>query len=81
MGAFAEVIAVGEKNIHRLPTGWSFEEACGLGATAGVRYGVLVERAKVREGEWVMITGASGVWGLWRRNCESDGSEGCGGGG
>lgn len=64
LGAFAEAIAVDEKNIHRVPDGWSFEGACGLGATAGVSYGGLVERAKVREGEWVMITGASGGLGL-----------------
>ena len=60
LGAFADATAIGEKNIHRLPKGWSLEEACGLGVTAGVSYGGLVGRAKVREGEWIMITGANG---------------------
>ena len=64
MGAFAETIVVDEESLHRIPEGWSFEEACGLGATAGVSYGALIGRAKVQKGEWVMITGASGGLGL-----------------
>ena len=64
LGAFAEVITIDEKNLHTISEGWSFEEACGLGATAGVSYGGLVEGAKVRGGEWIMITGASGGLGL-----------------
>lgn len=64
LGAFAESITADEEDIHKIPEGWSSEGACGLAATAGVSYGGLVERAKVREGEWAMITGPSGGLGL-----------------
>jgi NADPH2:quinone reductase len=50
--------------LRKVPDGWSFADASGLFVTAPTSYAALVNRAKVKEGEWVLIHAAAGGVGL-----------------
>ncbi|KAI9771149.1 MAG: hypothetical protein M1840_002500 [Geoglossum simile] len=63
-GAFAEMIAVPEEGLRRMPGGWSFQDAAGLMVTAPTSYAALVFRAKVQKGEYVLIHASAGGVGL-----------------
>jgi NADPH:quinone reductase len=54
-GAYAEVIAVPEGGLRRVPEGWSFQDAAGLMVTAPTSYAALVFRAQVQKGKGVYI--------------------------
>ncbi|MDQ3778107.1 MAG: zinc-binding dehydrogenase [Actinomycetota bacterium] len=61
-GTYAELIAVPETNVYPIPDGISFEEAAAFPLVFETAYRMLVTRAAVREGEWVLVWGAgSGV--------------------
>lgn len=61
-GTYAELVAVPARNLHPLPDGLSFEEAAAFPLTFETAYRMLVTRAGVREGEWVLVWGpGSGV--------------------
>ncbi len=61
-GTYAELIAVRETNVYPIPDGISFEEAAAFPLVFETAYRMLVTRAAVREGEWVLVWGAgSGV--------------------
>ena len=62
-GGFAEFIAVPESNIHAIPNGLEFAEASVFSHSFPVALQMLRERAQVREGETVLVTGASGAVG------------------
>ncbi|KAK4545559.1 hypothetical protein LTR36_002909 [Oleoguttula mirabilis] len=59
IGAFAEYICVKESAIRRVPNELSNETACAMSGQA-VSYAAVVNIAKVKSGETVMVSGASG---------------------
>jgi NADPH2:quinone reductase len=63
-GAFAERIVAAEALCHRLPEAMSFAEAAAMGLVYLTAHFALVERAQLRRGEVVLITGAAGGVGL-----------------
>jgi zinc-binding alcohol dehydrogenase/oxidoreductase len=61
-GTNAELIAVPATNVHPIPAGLSFEEAAAFPLVFETAYRMLVTRAALREGEWVLAWGiGSGV--------------------
>jgi len=61
-GTHAELVAVPETNLYPLPTGLSFEEAAAFPLVFETAYRMLVTKAGLREGEWVLLWGiGSGV--------------------
>jgi NADPH:quinone reductase-like Zn-dependent oxidoreductase len=61
-GTNAELIAVPASNVYPIPDGLSFEEAAAFPLVFETAYRMLVTRAQLREGEWVLLWGiGSGV--------------------
>jgi NADPH:quinone reductase-like Zn-dependent oxidoreductase len=61
-GTHAELIAVPAENVHPLPDSLSFEEAAAFPLVYETVYRMLVTRAGLREGEWVLAWGVgSGI--------------------
>ena len=61
-GTHAELIAVPAEYVHRVPDGLSFEEAAAFPLVFVSAYRMLVTRAAITEGEWVLVWGiGSGV--------------------
>ena len=61
-GTHAELIAVPASNVYPIPEGLSFEEAAAFPLVFETVYRMLVTRAGLREGEWVLVWGAgSGI--------------------
>ena len=61
-GTNAELIAVPATNVHPIPGDLSFEEAAAFPLVFETAYRMLVTRADLREGEWVLAWGiGSGV--------------------
>ena len=61
-GTYAELIAVPASNVYPIPDGVSFEEAAAFPLVFETVYRMLVTRAGLREGEWVLAWGAgSGI--------------------
>jgi zinc-binding alcohol dehydrogenase/oxidoreductase len=56
-GTHAELIAVPATNVHALPDELTFEEAAAFPLVFETAYRMLVTRAALREGEWVLIWG------------------------
>ncbi len=63
-GGYAERMIAKESKTVRLPTGVAFETAATVWHNYGTAYYALVERARVRQGEVVFVTGAAGGVGL-----------------
>ena len=59
-GTNAELIAVPATNVHPIPEGLSFEEAAAFPLVFETAYRMLVTRAGLREGEWVLVWGIGG---------------------
>ncbi len=59
-GTNAELIAVPATNVHPIPDGLSFEEAAAFPLVFQTAYRMLVTRAGLREGEWVLAWGIGG---------------------
>ncbi|BGP19195.1 hypothetical protein JCM10213v2_007282 [Rhodosporidiobolus nylandii] len=59
-GAYAERIAVDYRKLLPVPTGMGLDEAAGLYVTYPTSYAGLVNRAQVKEGEWVLVHAAAG---------------------
>src|SRR5690348_14560677 len=59
-GTNAELIAVSATNVHPIPDGLSFEEAAAFPLVFETAYRMLVTRAGLREGEWVLTWGIGG---------------------
>jgi len=59
-GTHAELIAVPATNVYRLPDDISFEDAAAFPLVFETAYRMLVTRAHVAEGEWVLIWGIGG---------------------
>jgi NADPH:quinone reductase-like Zn-dependent oxidoreductase len=61
-GTHAELIAIPASNVHASPNGLSFEEAAAFPLVFETVYRMLVTRASLTEGEWVLAWGAgSGI--------------------
>jgi NADPH:quinone reductase-like Zn-dependent oxidoreductase len=60
-GTHAELIAVPAGNVYPLDEGLSFEEAAAFPLVYETAYRMLVTKAGVGEGEWVLIWGTGGV--------------------
>jgi NADPH:quinone reductase-like Zn-dependent oxidoreductase len=61
-GTHAELVAVPEGNVYPLPESLSFEEAAAFPLVFETAYRLLVTKAQLREGEWVLLWGiGSGV--------------------
>ncbi len=63
-GAFAELASLPATALKRIPPGLDFAQAASLGAAYTTAYTALVEIGDLREGQWVLIHGASGGVGL-----------------
>ena len=63
-GGFAETIVVPQASTFAIPDTMSFDDAAVLGLTYGTTYHALVDRAKIRRGETLLITGAGGGVGI-----------------
>jgi NADPH:quinone reductase-like Zn-dependent oxidoreductase len=59
-GTHAELIAVPVDYVHALADGLSFEEAAAFPLVFETAYRMLVTRAGLREGEWVLVWGIGG---------------------
>src|SRR6185295_6675505 len=59
-GTNAELIAVPATNVHPIPGDLSFEEAAAFPLVFETAYRMLVPRARLQEGEWVLIWGIGG---------------------
>jgi len=59
-GTNAELIAVPATNVHPIPDGLSFEEAAAFPLVFETAYRMLVTRARVQPGEWVLVWGIGG---------------------
>jgi NADPH:quinone reductase-like Zn-dependent oxidoreductase len=59
-GTHAELIAVPESNLYPIPDAMSFEEAAAFPLVYETAYRMLVTRAGLREGEWVLVWGVGG---------------------
>jgi zinc-binding alcohol dehydrogenase/oxidoreductase len=61
-GTHAELIAVPAENVYAIPDALSFEEAAAFPLVFETAYRMLVTKARVRDGEWVLVWGVgSGV--------------------
>jgi NADPH:quinone reductase-like Zn-dependent oxidoreductase len=59
-GTDAELIAVPEENVYPVPDSLSFEEAAAFPLVFETAYRMLVTKAGLREGEWVLVWGIGG---------------------
>lgn len=62
-GSFAELVALraADTNLVAVPDGVDLAAAAALGCRFATAFRALVDRARVREGEWVTVIGAGGV--------------------
>jgi NADPH:quinone reductase-like Zn-dependent oxidoreductase len=61
-GTHAELIAVPQSNVYPIPEGMSFEEAAAFPLVFETAYRMLVTKARLQEGEWVLLWGiGSGI--------------------
>ena len=61
-GTHAELIAVPEANVYPIPDAMSFEEAAAFPLVFETAYRMLVPKARLQEGEWLLVWGiGSGV--------------------
>jgi NADPH:quinone reductase-like Zn-dependent oxidoreductase len=59
-GTHAELIAVPRSNVYPIPDGMSFEEAAAFPLVFETAYRMLVTKAGLRKGEWVLLWGIGG---------------------
>lgn len=59
-GGFAEYVVVPAANLYRIPDGFPFEEAAAAPLVFATAWRGLITRARLRPGETVLVTGASG---------------------
>jgi len=64
MGAYAEVAACHEVNVHPLPDALDFAQGAAIGVPYATAHRALFHRAGLRAGETVLVHGASGAVGI-----------------
>ena len=60
LGAFAEQALLAPASLYRLPDGVPFEQGAGLPQSYATAVYALTHRTQIKEGEWVLVTGAGG---------------------
>ena len=65
-GTHAELVSVPEHNVYALPDELSFEDAAAFPLVFETAYRLLVTRAGLREGEWVLVWGSEAAWAVPR---------------
>lgn len=63
-GGFASVVAAPDARVFRMPDAMSFQEAAALGLVYQTSYVALVHRARLKEGETLLVHAAAGGVGL-----------------
>jgi NADPH2:quinone reductase len=63
-GAFAAITSLPAAKLSPMPRGMDFPQAAAMGAAYSTAYTGLVELGGLREGQWVLVHGASGGVGL-----------------
>ena len=63
-GTFAEQAVVPQDECYVIPDGIPFDQAASLGIAFQTAYFALLDRAQIRTGETVLVTGASGSVGI-----------------
>ena len=63
-GAYAQQVVTKAVNCHVIPAAMSYPEAAAMGLTYMTAHFALVERARIKSGEMVLVTGAAGGVGL-----------------
>ena len=63
-GAFAEIAAIPARGLSPIPEGLSFAQGAAMGAAYSTAYTGLAELCRLKEGQWVLVHGASGGVGL-----------------
>lgn len=63
-GVSAEYASIPSRNIFRKPPGLTFEEASGIGITFSTAWNSLVLRARIRQGDTILIHGGAGGAGI-----------------
>jgi NADPH2:quinone reductase len=63
-GAFAQVASIPARGLSRVPEGMDFPAAAAMGAAYSTALTGLVELCGLREGQWVLVHGASGGVGM-----------------
>lgn len=64
LGGYAEQVAVRATRVHRIPDGMDFAHAAAFPVVYGTSYHGLVDRARLRPGETLLVLGAAGGVGL-----------------
>jgi NADPH2:quinone reductase len=64
LGAFAELGNASVENCDPIPAGMSLEEAAVFRGAYNTAYHALLQRGRLKEGEWVLIHGAAGGIGI-----------------
>jgi NADPH2:quinone reductase len=63
-GAYCEYIVIdmtiGAGAVRKIPETWTAAEACSVGASGATSLGCFLRAGPVREGKWVLVTGATG---------------------
>jgi NADPH:quinone reductase-like Zn-dependent oxidoreductase len=59
-GTNADYVLVPSRNLHAIPSGWSFDEASAFGLAFVTSWRMLVTKADLQPGEWVLIWGVGG---------------------
>lgn len=60
LGLLAEYAAVGAESVHPIPDDFSFEAAAGLNIAYQTAWFALHRRARLQEGEWLLVHAAAG---------------------
>lgn len=63
-GGMADYAVLPATNLRRIPDGLSFAQAAAMGAAYSTAYTALVEIGRLKPGQWVLVHGASGGFGL-----------------
>ena len=64
IGGFAEEVVAEEASTFHISGEMSFDDAAGFALTYGTTYHALVDRARIRAGETLLVTGAGGGVGI-----------------
>jgi NADPH:quinone reductase-like Zn-dependent oxidoreductase len=59
-GGYAEYVKAPAENTHVIPDGLDFPTACVVARHAPTAFHLLRDRAKLQQGEWVLVMGAAG---------------------
>ena len=63
-GAYCEYVVLdmrkGAGAVRKVPKGWTLAEACSVGASGATSLGCFLRAGPVKEGKWVLVTGATG---------------------